>query len=114
MKGVVLDEVTRKPIEFANIGILGTVAGAASDMDGLFELIVSERLATYTMKVSAVGYSSVEMKLYEARDKGEVQILLKPMTYGINEVDVTAEPWCEEIVAERGEQYREELHPSPL
>lgn len=91
VKGVVLDEVTRKPIEFANIGILGTVAGVASDMEGLFELIVSEKLATYMMRVSAVGYSSAEMKVYEARDKGEVQILLKPMTYGINEVDVTAE-----------------------
>lgn len=91
VKGVVLDEVTRKPIEFANIGILGTVAGVASDMEGQFELIVSEKLATYMMRVSAVGYSSAEMKVYEARDKGEVQILLKPMTYGINEVDVTAE-----------------------
>lgn len=91
VKGVVLDEVTRKPIEFANIGILGTVAGVASDMDGQFELIVSEKLATHMMRVSAVGYSSAEMKVYEARDKGEVQILLKPMTYGINEVDVTAE-----------------------
>ena len=91
VKGVVLDEVTRQPIEFANIGILGTVAGVATDMDGRFELVVSERLATYMMRVSAVGYASDEMKLYEARDKGEVQIFLKPMTYGIHEVDVTAE-----------------------
>ena len=43
------------------------------------------------MRVSAVGYASAEMKVYEARDKGEVQILLKPVTYGIGEVDVTAE-----------------------
>ena len=41
VKGVVLDETTRQPIAFANIGIIGTAAGAASDMDGLFELIVS-------------------------------------------------------------------------
>ena len=80
VKGVVLDETTRQPIAFANIGIIGTAAGAASDMDGLFELIVSEKLATYMMRVSAVGYASAEMKVYEARDKGEVQILLKPVT----------------------------------
>ena len=91
VKGVVLDETTRQPIAFANIGIIGTAAGAASDMDGLFELIVSEKLATYMMRVSAVGYASAEMKVYEARDKGEVQIFLKPVTYGIGEVDVTAE-----------------------
>ena len=58
VKGVVLDETTRQPIAFANIGIIGTAAGAASDMDGLFELIVSEKLATYMMRVSAVGYAS--------------------------------------------------------
>ena len=39
VKGVVLDETTRQPIAFANIGIIGTAAGVASDMDGLFELI---------------------------------------------------------------------------
>ena len=66
VKGVVLDETTRQPIAFANIGIIGTAAGAASDMDGLFELIVSEKLATYMMRVSAVGYASAEMKVYEA------------------------------------------------
>lgn len=44
VKGVVLDETTRQPIAFANIGIIGTAAGAASDMDGLFELIVSEKI----------------------------------------------------------------------
>lgn len=91
VKGVVLDETTRQPIAFANIGIIGTAAGAASDMDGLFELVVSEKLAVHMMRVSAVGYASTEMKVYEARDKGEIQILLKPVTYGIGEVDVTAE-----------------------
>lgn len=29
------------------------------------------------MRVSAVGYASAEMKVYEARDKGEVQIFPK-------------------------------------
>ena len=80
VKGVVLDETTRQPIAFANIGIIGTAAGAASDMDGLFELVVSEKLAVHMMRVSAVGYASTEMKVYEARDKGEIQILLKPVT----------------------------------
>ena len=62
VKGVVLDEVTRQPIEFANIGILGTVAGVATDMDGRFELVVSERLATYMMRVSAIPGSCSRLK----------------------------------------------------
>lgn len=30
IKGVVLDEKTREPIAFANLGVLGTVLGVAS------------------------------------------------------------------------------------
>ena len=100
VKGIVLDETTRQPIAFANIGIIGTAAGAASDMDGWFELIVSEKLATYMMRVSAVGYASAEMKVYEARDRG-----------GGRDGRVSG---VEEITGERGEKYREELYSTAL
>ena len=34
---VVQDARTNEPIPFVNIGLLGTVAGVASDVDGRFE-----------------------------------------------------------------------------
>lgn len=91
VKGVILDEITRQPIGFANMGLLGTVAGVASDMDGYFELVVPDRYATHVVRISAVGYVSKEVKLYELRDKENVQILLTPMTYGLQNVDIYAE-----------------------
>ena len=39
LKGVVQDARTNEPIPFVNIGLLGTVAGVASDVDGRFELV---------------------------------------------------------------------------
>ena len=35
LKGVVQDARTNEPIPFVNIGLLGTVAGVASDVDGI-------------------------------------------------------------------------------
>lgn len=40
LKGVVQDARTNEPIPFVNIGLLGTVAGVASDVDGRFELVI--------------------------------------------------------------------------
>lgn len=88
VKGKIVDEMTGEPVAFANLGLLGTVAGVASDMDGYFELTVPDRYATHKIRVSAVGYSPAEMKVYEANGKQELIIKLKPVTYGIGEVDV--------------------------
>lgn len=91
IKGTIIDETTKEPVAFANMGLLGTVAGVASDMDGKFELSVPDKYATYVLRVSAVGYAPYEIKAYEAREKGEFTIFLKPVAYGIGEVDVYAE-----------------------
>lgn len=46
---------------------------------------------SHVLKVSAIGYGSKECKVYDVKDKGKVEILLQPTTYGIKTVDVTAE-----------------------
>lgn len=88
MKGTVVDKQTGEPIAFANLGLLGTVAGVASDMDGHFELSVPDKYATYVVRVSAVGYANYQIKFYEGQDKPDLKIQLQPVTYGIGEVDV--------------------------
>lgn len=88
VRGTVIDSQTGQPIPFANLGLLGTVAGVASDMDGNFELTVPDKYSTHVIRVTAVGYAHTEMKVYEGKDKPELQIKLRPVTYGIGEVDV--------------------------
>ena len=55
IKGVVVDATTGEPIPFANLGVLGTVAGVASDMDGNFELLLPLSLEKYKVRVSLVA-----------------------------------------------------------
>lgn len=88
VKGRVIDSQTGEPVVFANLGLLGTVAGVASDMDGYFELTVPAKYATHVIRVTAVGYAHVELKVYEGEGKENFQIKLRPVSYGIGEVDV--------------------------
>lgn len=87
IKGTVTDQATNQPVPFANMGLLGTLAGTASDIDGNFELVVPDRYATHVLKFSAIGYASHEMKVYEARDK-ILKVVLQPVSYGIRDVEV--------------------------
>lgn len=88
LKGTIVDGSTNEPVAFANLGLLGTVAGVASDMDGKFELIVPDKYAVHKVRISAVGYAPAEFKVYELRDKPDFKIKLRPVTYGIGAVDV--------------------------
>lgn len=91
IQGVVVDATTGEPVPFANVGVLGTLAGAASDMDGKFELVLPDSYAARTIRASVVGYSPYEINISEAEKQESLRIALKPVTYGIGEVDVYAE-----------------------
>lgn len=88
IRGTIIDSRTNEAVAFANLGLLGTVAGVASDMDGYFELTIPDKYSTHVIRVSAVGYATFQMKVYEAKDKENFVIKLNPVTYGIGEVDV--------------------------
>lgn len=91
IKGIVTDETTGEPVAFVNLGVLGTLAGVASDMDGNFELVLPEKYTTYTIRVSAVGYRPYEVKVRELQGNENVKIALSPVSYGIGVVDIYAE-----------------------
>ncbi len=90
LKGVILDAKTNEPVIFANMGVLGTTAGVASEKDGRFELTVPEKYASYIVRISAVGYATYDIKISEAKEKGDMTIMLEPVAYGLDEVDIRA------------------------
>lgn len=91
VRGTILDEKTGEPVAFANLGLLGTMAGVASDMDGKFELSVPYKYATYKIRISAIGYASTELKVYEVKDKPDLVVRMRPVSYAIGEADVYGE-----------------------
>lgn len=91
IKGTVSDGNTGEPVPFANLGVLGTVAGVASDMDGNFELVLPDKYADKVIRVSVVGYTTYDVKVADVQGREDVKIVLSPVSYSIAEVDVFAE-----------------------
>ena len=62
LRGVVTDGATGETLIGANVLLKGTTIGATTDLDGRFEIILSE-LPPYTIVVSYVGYAPMEMQV---------------------------------------------------
>ncbi len=99
IKGIVTDQTNGEPIPFANLGVVGTVAGVASDMDGRFELILPAHYQDKTLRVSVVGYTPYATKVHSLEGKEEVEIVLSPVSYSVGMVDVYGESLvCQKIL----------------
>ncbi|MGB7055596.1 MAG: carboxypeptidase-like regulatory domain-containing protein, partial [bacterium] len=57
IQGNVIDEKTREPIQYANVVVINTEMGAATDADGNF-FILNAPAGSYTVEVSYLGYQT--------------------------------------------------------
>ncbi len=62
IKGTLTDIKSGEPIYGASVFVVGTSTGAISDFDGKY-LIKRLKPGVYTLKISCLGYTTIEMKL---------------------------------------------------
>jgi len=91
IKGKIVDAETNQPVEFANIGVVGTYMGTATDFDGNYMLTVGESFVNYKVQISAVSYKVKEFTVDELHVLSGEAIKLFKQTYGIEQVEVTAD-----------------------
>ena len=85
IRGRVLDQKTREPIDFASVFFNGTFHGTSTAEDGSFELDVTP-YAGRTLQISAMGYNSSSLK---SLIEGEFyEVLLERALYEILEISV--------------------------
>ncbi|GAB4411046.1 MAG: hypothetical protein OHK0053_37840 [Microscillaceae bacterium] len=58
-QGQVLDSLTRQPLAYVNIGVVGQGLGTVSDPKGQFRLALPDSLPSDLVRFSCVGYRSV-------------------------------------------------------
>ncbi len=58
LKIQLLDSLTKKPIEFVNVGILSKGIGTVTDENGFFHLNIADSLKYNVLKISCIGYES--------------------------------------------------------
>jgi hypothetical protein len=86
IKGLVLDEETNAPIDYASVFFDGTFVGTTTDEDGGFELDVS-KYKSRPLSISAVGYHSSTITAFKPGESIEVR--LTPRVFQIDEVVVS-------------------------
>ncbi|MGB9913768.1 MAG: carboxypeptidase-like regulatory domain-containing protein, partial [Candidatus Kapaibacteriota bacterium] len=90
LKGKVVDQ-DGNPVVGASVRILGTRLGGIVKADGRF-IIVSIPVGSYTVKITAVGYTPYEANVrISADDETEINVVLKEEGKVTEEVVVVAE-----------------------
>lgn len=92
IQGIVKDEDTGQPIPYADVVILNTDLGAATDENGNFYILNVLR-GKYTIEASCIGYQSkrIENVIVEIDQTARLKISLKPTTIEMVPVVVTSE-----------------------
>lgn len=85
--GIVLDQETREPVDFASVYFNGTFTGTTTDEKGCFELDVT-KYRLRSLSISAVGYHSYLITEFTPGERH--QVLLKRRVFEIEEVSVTS------------------------
>jgi len=91
VKGKVINTSTNAPVSYTNIGIVGTLHGAASDSAGNFELKIPQDLVSKEIYFSAVGYRSRQFPVKSLFAKEFNVIKIEPQSYGIEDVNIAAQ-----------------------
>lgn len=89
--GKLSNQDTREAIPFANVGVIDSYIGAASNIDGIFELKIPGKLIDKTIQASAVGFSTFSMSIRECMNQDTLIVNLTPKNYNIAEVEVMAQ-----------------------
>jgi hypothetical protein len=85
--GLVLNQDTREPVDFASVFFSGTFMGTTTDKEGYFELDVS-KYRSRPLSISAVGYHPASITEFTPGKTHEVSLKVK--VFEIEEVSVTS------------------------
>ena len=92
ISGEVRDAITKQPLPGANIIIVGTNIGAASDVNGYY-VIKNVAAGKYTLRSSMMGYepSAYADLIINPNRNHSVVFELRPAAMEMNEINVTAD-----------------------
>jgi outer membrane receptor protein involved in Fe transport len=92
IQGTVVDEKTREPIPYANVVIMNTEMGAATDGDGNF-FILNVPSGKYTVEFSYLGYQTKRVAgvLVEYNKAARLEVSLTPSAIELSPITVTSE-----------------------
>ena len=91
LRGVISDSLSNKPLVGANVFLLGTALGSATDLEGQY-LITNIPEGNYTLKISYIGYKPKQVDITIVNNRStQLDIVLVPDVLEGEEVVVTGQ-----------------------
>lgn len=94
LKGRIVDAETQQGLQYVNIGILGKSIGTVSNANGDFQLEIKEALYKETLRISSIGYETLNGTVgnYVIELKRNPTLSLKTKLSTLEEVVLTHKP----------------------
>lgn len=89
IRGSVLDNL-KKPIPYANVGVLNKPIGTVTNNEGEFTLKINDSLILDTLKISSLGFKSKELIIKNLLDKKSSDIYLESYIEELEEVKISS------------------------
>ena len=88
--GIVADAITKQPIGYVNIGVVGKGIGTVSDMNGHFSITLNDSLNNQLVRFSCIGYTpqSFAVSTFKSTYSNNCTVLLNTNTFALHEVVV--------------------------
>jgi hypothetical protein len=102
LHGLVLDSALKKPLAYVNIGISNQSVGTVSDINGHFDLTIPNSYLNDTLRVSMVGYHSIEIAIRQLKDTALIHLTKKIIE--LKEVVISKKIQHTEIVGMQSER----------
>lgn len=92
LSGKIIDAETNDLLPYVNIGVVGKNIGTVSDLKGNFKLDIPESLNDEALRISIIGYKTLEMTVNNFRDLAvsESNFALDPEAYAIEEIVISS------------------------
>lgn len=88
VSGVLQDSITKQPIEFANIGLIGKGLGTVTNEKGEYNFTIPDSLLNEKVKISMIGYRSKVVVVKNFAGTSKIQ--LAQFSTNLNEVTVSS------------------------
>jgi hypothetical protein len=88
ISGIVINEKSKLPVEYVNIGIPGKGIGTVSDASGKYILSIDPQFNDDSLLFSSIGYLPFSIKISDLRDIYNKNIVLQEKVYELNGVTI--------------------------
>jgi hypothetical protein len=96
--GTIIDETTKAPVQYVNIGIAGKNTGTVSDIRGRYAILINSLFEQDSILFSCIGYKPKYVTVNELRESANEIIFLSREIYEIKEITVVPAHYKEKIL----------------